>query len=65
MTVEELSKEKTDLEAALKDVLQALKISQDSPSEAALLQVPALEKLAKVSESVTGWTIVVQLLGLL
>lgn len=49
--LEELSKEKTDLEAALKDVLQALKISQDSPSEAALLQVPALEKLAKGSDS--------------
>uniref|UniRef100_A0AAV2KYM1 Uncharacterized protein n=1 Tax=Knipowitschia caucasica TaxID=637954 RepID=A0AAV2KYM1_KNICA len=36
---------RSDLEVALKDVLQFLKISETSPSEAALLKIPALDKL--------------------
>lgn len=52
--LEEQSKVKSDLEAALRDVLQFLKISKDSPPEAALLQIPALEKLAQSSELKTG-----------
>lgn len=43
LIVDELSKVKKDLEAALKDVLQAMKINQEAVS------VPRLEKLASVS----------------
>lgn len=43
--VEELTKVKQDLEAALKDVLQALRINQG----AGAVSVPSLEKLATVS----------------
>lgn len=43
LLVEELSKVKKDLEAALKDVLQAMRINQEAVS------VPNLERLANVS----------------
>lgn len=43
LVVEELSKVKKDLEAALKDVLQAMRINQEAVS------VPNLEMLANVS----------------
>ncbi|KAJ0069801.1 hypothetical protein NL108_014667, partial [Boleophthalmus pectinirostris] len=48
--LEEQCRIRSDLEGALKDVLQFLKISEGSPSEAALLKIPALEKLAKSSD---------------
>ncbi|KAK7881896.1 hypothetical protein WMY93_030305 [Mugilogobius chulae] len=46
--LEEQGRVRSDLEGALKDVLQFLKISERSPSEAALLKIPALEKFAKM-----------------
>ncbi|XP_055078613.1 centrosomal protein of 290 kDa [Periophthalmus magnuspinnatus] len=48
--LEEQGRVRSDLEGALKDVLQFLKISEGSPSEAALLKIPALEKLTKSSD---------------
>ncbi|XP_063768066.1 centrosomal protein of 290 kDa isoform X3 [Eleginops maclovinus] len=50
MKLEELSKEKGDLEAALRDVLQAMRNNRENaPSEAAI-DISGLEKLAKVMD---------------
>ena len=47
--VDELSKEKGDLEAALRDVLRAMRNNRETaPSEAAI-DISRLERLAKVS----------------
>ncbi|XP_029009885.1 centrosomal protein of 290 kDa isoform X2 [Betta splendens] len=46
--LEELSKVKSDLEAALKDVLQAMKINQEACPSGAAINIPSLNKLAKV-----------------
>uniref|UniRef100_A0A8C4HSS8 Centrosomal protein 290 n=1 Tax=Dicentrarchus labrax TaxID=13489 RepID=A0A8C4HSS8_DICLA len=49
--LDELSKVKSDLEAALKDVLRAMRINREAtPSEAAI-NFPSLERLANVSVS--------------
>lgn len=51
LVVDELSKVKRDLEAALRDVLQAMRVNQDTfPSDAAI-NIPSLERLANVSIS--------------
>ncbi|KAM3609329.1 uncharacterized protein V6R79_013026 [Siganus canaliculatus] len=44
--LDELSKEKRDLEAALKDVLHGLRIAQDTTPSDAAINIPRLEKLA-------------------
>ncbi|KAM7003571.1 centrosomal protein of 290 kDa [Tautogolabrus adspersus] len=46
--LDELSKVKRDLEAALTDVLQALRINQENISSGAALNIPSLERLANV-----------------
>lgn len=49
--VEELSKVKRDLEAALKDVLQAMRMNQESTPSNTVINIPRLERLAHVSVS--------------
>ncbi|XP_076589772.1 centrosomal protein of 290 kDa isoform X9 [Chaetodon auriga] len=44
--LDELSKVKRDLEAALQDVLQAMRVNQETPPSDAAVNVPSLEKLA-------------------
>ncbi|XP_067349955.1 centrosomal protein of 290 kDa isoform X4 [Channa argus] len=46
--LEELSKVKSDLEAALKDVLQAMRINQEASSSDAAFSFPILERMADV-----------------
>lgn len=46
--MDELSKVKRDLEAALKDVLQVMRLNQETPSS---ISIPSLEALANVSVS--------------
>lgn len=49
--MDELSKVKSDLEGALKDVLQAMKSNQGTISCDAIINIPSLETLANVSAS--------------
>lgn len=49
--MDELSKVKSDLEGALKDVLQAMKSNQGAISCDAIINIPSLETLANVSAS--------------
>lgn len=49
--MDELSKVKRDLEAALKDVLRAMRMNQETPSSDAAVDIPSLEALANVSVS--------------
>lgn len=51
-TVDELSQVKRDLEAALKDVLQAVKVSQEGAPPGAGTAASSLEALASVSTCV-------------
>lgn len=51
LIVDELSKVKNDLEAALKDVLRAMRINQETILSDAALNIPNLERLANVSVS--------------
>ncbi|KAM7415149.1 hypothetical protein PAMA_019800 [Pampus argenteus] len=48
--LDELSKVKRDLEAALKDVLQAMVIHQETNSSDAAINIPSLERLANVTD---------------
>lgn len=49
--MDELSKVKRDLESALKDVLQAMRITQQTTPSDAAINIPSLERLANVSVS--------------
>lgn len=49
--MEELSKVKQDLEAALKDVLQAMRINQGATTSDGAISIANLERLANVSIS--------------
>ena len=49
--VDELSKVKRDLEAALKDVLQAMRLTQETSPADAAINISSLERLANVSGS--------------
>uniref|UniRef100_A0A671UNE4 Centrosomal protein 290 n=1 Tax=Sparus aurata TaxID=8175 RepID=A0A671UNE4_SPAAU len=51
LVVDELSKVKRDLEAALRDVLQAMRVNQDTFPSDATINIPSLERLANVSIS--------------
>lgn len=44
-----MTKVKRDLEAMLKDVLQAMRINQETTSSNAAINIPSLESLANVS----------------
>ncbi|XP_037623210.1 centrosomal protein of 290 kDa isoform X2 [Sebastes umbrosus] len=46
--LDELSKVKRDLEGALKDVLQAMRINQETAPSNAAINIPSLERLANV-----------------
>ncbi|KAM8750943.1 centrosomal protein of 290 kDa isoform 7-T7 [Acanthopagrus schlegelii] len=46
----ELSKVKSDLEAALRDVLQAMRVNQDTFPSNAAISVPSLERLANATD---------------
>ncbi|XP_070686542.1 centrosomal protein of 290 kDa [Pempheris klunzingeri] len=48
MKLDELSKVKRDLEGALKDVLQAMRINQETTPSNAAINIPSLERLANV-----------------
>lgn len=51
LVVDELSKVKRDLEAALKDVLQAMRMNQETTPSDTAINIPSLERLANVSMS--------------
>ncbi|XP_036961838.1 centrosomal protein of 290 kDa isoform X6 [Acanthopagrus latus] len=48
--LDELSKVKSDLEAALRDVLQAMRVNQDTFPSNAAISVPSLERLANATD---------------